>query len=185
MPIGNIVNGELGSSVRGKLNATKDLAESLENNTYWFVTGSTASAISHTGGATNTYLTSNGLGSETSSYNPASKADVWNPATNKFDFSSLKVGDTLHLTGRLTFNNLAAQEVDINISAAEGTSSAHEHTINHTYYKTANSGTGLTFNTAFVIKDTDERDGGARFKFSSEQAALITVVSWTTIVTSV
>ena len=185
MTIANINDGELGSSVRGKLNATKDLAEALGNSTYWFVTGSTASAIAHTGGATNTFLTSNGLGSESASYNPTSKAALWNPSTNKFDFTSLKIGDTIHFTGRVEFDNLAAQEVDISISAAEGTASAHEHTINHTYYKTANTGSGLTFNTAFVIRNADEKNGGARFRFASVQAASITVISWTAIITSV
>jgi hypothetical protein len=185
MPIGNILDGELGSSVRGKLNATKDLAESLANRTYWFVTGNNGTAQSHVGGATTTFLNNNGLSSDTASYNPDSKSVIWDTSTNSYDFTSLKIGDTIHITGRILFNNVAAQEVDMIISAAEGTTSVHEHTLNHTYYKTAKVGTSLTFNSAFVIRNEDERTGPARIRFESLDAASITVVSWTTIVTSV
>lgn len=110
---------------------------------------------------------------------------IWDTSTNSYDFTSLKIGDTIHITGRLLFNNAAAQEVDMIISAAEGTGSEHEHTLNHTYYKTANTGTSLTFNSAFVIRNADERDAPARVRFASLDAASITVVSWTTIITSV
>jgi hypothetical protein len=155
------------------------------SKTYWFVTGNNAAAQTHVGGATNTYLNNNGLSSDTASYNPDSKSVIWNPATNSYDFTSLKIGDTIHITGRLLFNNAAAQEVDMILSAAEGTASVHEHTLNHTYYKTAKVGTSLTFNSAFVIRNADERDGPTRIRFESLDAASITVVSWTTIVTSV
>ena len=155
------------------------------SKTYWFVTGNSGAAQSHVGGATNTFLTNNGLSSDTASYNPDAKSVLWNPSTNRFDLTSLKIGDVLHTTGRVLFNNSAAQEIDMVICAAEGTSSEHEHTISHTYYKTANTGTSLTFSTSFVIRNADERDGPAAIRFVSLDAASITVVSWTTIVTSV
>tara|TARA_R110000803_G_scaffold63095_1_gene123649 strand:+ start:291 stop:920 length:630 start_codon:yes stop_codon:yes gene_type:complete len=153
--------------------------------TYWFITASNASAITHTAGATNTYLTNNGLGSDTSEYNPDSKSPVWNSVTNKFDFTSLKIGDIVNITGKLSFDNLAAQEVDMFISVAEGTASAHEHQINHSYYKTAATGTGFTFTFPFFIEDADERDGGARFRFASAQAASLTIERWSAKVTVV
>jgi hypothetical protein len=153
--------------------------------TYWFVTENGTTAISHAGGATNTYLTNSGAGTGTVSYNPESKAALWNSSTNKFDFTSLKIGDVVNITGKLTFDNLAAQEVDMFISAAEGTTSAHEHQINHSYYKTAATGTGITFTIPFVITNANERDGGARFRFASVQAASLVVGDWTTIITAV
>jgi hypothetical protein len=153
------------------------------DSTYWFVTRSTAAAISHTGGATNTYLTNNA--NAVASYNPDSKAAIWNPATGKFDISSNKIGDVIHFTAKCDFDNLAAQEVDMFISVAEGTSTAHEHQINHVYYKTAATDTGITFTYVMVIEDADERDGGIRFRFASVQAASITVENFTVIVTEV
>ena len=155
------------------------------SKTYWFVTGHNGAAISHIGGATDTYLINNGLSSDTAVYNPDSKPLIWNPSTNSYDFTSLKIGDVVNLTGQVEFDNLAAQEVNMFISAAEGTASAHEHRINHVYYKTANTGTGLTFTVPFVIRNADERDGGARFRFASVQAASITTDNWTSIITSV
>ena len=167
------------------LAATPGGAGSGFSKTYWFVTDNGTTAISHIGGATDTYLTNSGSGAGTASYNPDSKASLWNSTTNKFDFTSLKIGDAINITGKLTFSNLAAQEVDMYISAAEGTASAHEHQINHTYYKTAKADRVITFTTPFVITNEDERTGGARFRFASVQAASIIVGDWTTIITSV
>tara|TARA_R110000772_G_scaffold247921_1_gene361857 strand:+ start:218 stop:742 length:525 start_codon:yes stop_codon:yes gene_type:complete len=153
------------------------------SKTYWFVTKSNASAISHTGGAANTYLTNNA--STAVSHNPDGKPAIWNPATGKFDLSNNKIGDVVHFTARATFNNLAAQEIDLFISVAEGTGSAHEHQVNHAYYKTAAANTGFTFDYTMTIEDEDERDGGARLRFASVQAASITVDEFKVIITSV
>ena len=166
---------------------TSQLSSSADGSskTYWFVTDNGTTAISHIGGATDTYLTNSAAGPNTASYNPDSKASLWNSTTNKFDFTSLKIGDAINITGKLTFDNLAAQEVDMFISAAEGTASAHEHQINHNYYKTAKAGRVSTFTIPFLITSEDERTGGARFRFASVQAASIIVGDWTTIITSV
>tara|TARA_R110000822_G_scaffold7772_1_gene31552 strand:- start:59 stop:613 length:555 start_codon:yes stop_codon:yes gene_type:complete len=184
MPIADIACGVVtGSELAATVNAIKDLAESLKNSTYWFVTRSNASAISHTAGATNTFLTNNA--NTVASHNPDGKTPLWDAATGKFDLSDNKIGDVIHFTARATFNNLAAQEIDMFISVSEGTSTAHEHQINHTYYKTAASNTGLTFTYHMVIEDTDELYGGCRFRFASVQAASISVDNFTTIVTVV
>tara|TARA_R110000851_G_scaffold331691_1_gene506246 strand:- start:102 stop:659 length:558 start_codon:yes stop_codon:yes gene_type:complete len=185
MPINNVVCGTTtGAQLATITNEIKTLTE-RGSQTYWFVTENGTTAISHTGGATDTYLTNSAAGAGTTSYNPDSKAVLWNTTTNKFDFTSLKIGDVINITGKLTFNNLAAQEVDMFISAAEGTASAHEHQIDHTYYKTAKAGRVSTFTIPFLITNEDERTGGARFRFASVQAASITVGDWTTIITSV
>ena len=136
--------------IKGYSNEPVDTVES----TYWFVTKSNASAVSHTGGAADTYLTNNA--NTTVSYNPNSKPVIWNPATSKFDVSSNKIGDVIHFTAKGSFNNLAAQEIDLFISVAEGTSTAHEHQINHAYYKTAKVGSGIVF-TYHMESDSDLR----------------------------
>jgi hypothetical protein len=184
MPIADIACGVVtGAELATTVNAIKDLAESLKNTTYWFVTRSSAAAIPHTGGATDTYLTNNA--NTTVSHNPDSKTPLWDAATGKFDLSNNKIGDVIHFTARATFNNLAAQEIDMFISVSEGTSTAHEHQINHTYYKTAANGTGITFTYHMVIEDADERDGGCRFRFASALAASVSVDNFTVIVTEV
>jgi hypothetical protein len=184
MPIDDVVCDQTeGDDFARITNEIKTLAESLKNSTYWFVTRSNAAAISHTGGATNTYLTNNA--NSTKEQNPDGHAALWNPATGKFDASNNKIGDVIHFTAKCDFDNLAAQEIDLFISVAEGTSTAHEHQIGHNYYKTAKAGSGIAFAYHMVIEDADERDGGIRFRFASTEAASITVDNFTAIVTVV
>lgn len=189
--LGTTANDGTGTSLRAGGDIINDNFTELYDGiagltkTYWFINDSTLAAISHIGGATNTYLTNNSLGSDSSSYNPDSNSAIWNTSTNKFDLTSLKVGDVVNITGRLLFNNAAAQEVDMFVSVAEGEATAHEHQINHTYYKTAATGKELTFHFHFLIKSEAERTGGARFRFSSVDAASITGVNWSSVITEV
>ena len=183
MAILDIVCGTTtGSELADRVNESKVLAERA-SKTYWFVDRSNASAITHVGGATDTYLTNNA--NATVSYNPDGEAPIWDATTNSFNLSNNKIGDVVHFSAKCTFNNLAAQEIDMFISAAEGTGTAHEHQINHAYYKTAATNTGFTFNYMMTIENADEIDGGARFRFASVQAASITVENFTTVITSV
>jgi hypothetical protein len=148
--------------------------------TYWFDandTATTATPITHTAGATNTYLTNDAIGSFTNSYNPDSKSVLWDTATNKFDFSSLKIGDTVYFRLDLAFDNAAAQEVDLIISLAEGVA-PYEKLMSHLYYKTAATGTPITSPFKIYIGDEATRTGGCRFRFSSAAASSIVVNGW-------
>tara|TARA_R110000772_G_scaffold204975_3_gene315252 strand:+ start:4457 stop:5122 length:666 start_codon:yes stop_codon:yes gene_type:complete len=149
--------------------------------TYWFDandTATTSSPISHTAAATNTYLTNNAIGSSTTSYNPDSKDALWNPATNKFDFTSLKIGDTVFFRVDIDLTNAAAQEVDLFISLAEGSAAPYEKNMGHRYYKTASSLANDTEQFEIYIGDENTRTGGARFRFGSVDAATIVVNGW-------
>jgi hypothetical protein len=156
--------------------------------TYWFDandTATTSSPISHGAGATGTYLTNNALGSFTNSYNPNAKDALWDPSTNKFNFTSLKIGDTVLFRVDIKLTNAAAQEVDLFMSIAEGSAAPYEKNINHQYFKTAST---LANDTAVFINyigDANTRTGGARFRFASPQAATIVVNGWFYQVTSV
>ena len=148
--------------------------------TYWFDANDTATGttpILHTGAATNTYLTNDAVGGNTTSYNPNSKDVLWKPATNKFDFTSLKIGDVVNFRLDIEFNNAAAQEVDLIISLAEGIAPYEKH-MAHLYYKTAATGTPITAPFEIYIGDAATRDGGCRFRFSSAVAASIRVNGW-------
>jgi hypothetical protein len=149
--------------------------------TYWFDANDTATAatpITHGAGATNTYLTNNALGSFTNAYNPDSKDALWNPSTNKFDFTSLKIGDVVKFRIDINLSNSAAQEVDLLMSIAEGSSGPYELNINHTYYKTASTLANNTSMFSVYIGDENTRTGGARFRFASVAAATIVVNGW-------
>lgn len=155
--------------------------------THWFYDNDTATAatpITHAGGATGTYLTNNSVGSDTTSYNPNSKPNLWNAATNKFDFSSLKIGDIVNFRVDLFIDNAAAQEVNLIISLGEGVG-AYELPAGHNYYKTAATGTSVNFDFQLYIGGESTRTGSARFRFESVAAANITVRGWLTTATVV
>ena len=149
--------------------------------THWFNANDTATAsapITHGAGATNTYLTNDALGPQTTSHNPDSKPVLWNPSTGKFDFSSLKIGDLVTFRVDLTISNAAAQEVDLFMSLAEGQVTPYELNINHAYYKTASASEPLTAIFEIYIGNDITKNGGARFRFSSVAAATVIVSGW-------
>lgn len=149
--------------------------------TYWFDANDTAtvsSPIAHVGGATNTYLTNNAVGPSTSSYNPSSKDVLWKPASNTFDFSSLKIGDVVEIRIDLTITNAAAQEIDLKMSLAEGSGGPFELSIVHLYYKTAATGTPITALFRFYIGSDTIKNNPARIRFKSLAAASIRVNGW-------
>jgi hypothetical protein len=156
--------------------------------TYWFDANDTATAvtpITHGAGATNTYLTNNALGSFTNSYNPDSKDALWNPSTNLFDFTSLKIGDTVKFRVDINLSNSAAQEVDLFMSIAEGSAGPYEKNMNHSYYKTASTLANDTVLFEIYIGDQNTLTGSARFRFASVAAATIVVNGWFYKITSV
>ena len=157
--------------------------------TYWFddndtLTGTTP--ISHTGGATNTYLTNDSLGSFTNQYNPDSKARLWNAATNKFDFTSLKTGDIIEFRGDIEVSTASAnQEIDILMSLAEGQTSPYELSISHYYYKVISASNKITFMFRIYMGDPGTEAGGSRFRIASTDNATIKVNGWFYSVTEV
>ena len=153
--------------------------------TYWFYASDTATnpvdggtKISHGAGATTTFLTNNNLGTMNSSYNPDSNPNLWNSATNKFDFTSLKVGDVLDIRLDIIIDHAAAQETYIVIDLAEGQASPYTLRVGHDYYKTASTNVTVTcsFKLPFISQSTI--DGGARMRFESIAAATIVVNGW-------
>ena len=156
--------------------------------TYWFYANdvtTVSSPISHGAGSTTTFLTNDAAGTVTTTYNPDSKSALWNPATNRFDYSSLKIGDVVEFRVDLTITNAAAQEINVVMDVAEGTATAYTLNVNHAYYKTAGSGTPITALFRLYIGDENTRTGSARLRLISLDAATITVNGWFSQVTEV
>jgi hypothetical protein len=146
--------------------------------TYHFYDNDTATAatpIVHGAGLATTFLTNNAAGPGTKLYNPDSKAKLWNTATNSFTFASLKLGDVVNFRFDLSIDHGAAQEIDLFMSLAEGASFPYELKASHNYYKTAS--TGVTMTAQFILPITSQPtlDNPARPRFSSLDAATITV----------
>ena len=117
--------------------------------------------------------------------NADSKDALWNPLTNLFDFTSLKIGDTVFFRVDIRLTNAAAQEVDLFMSIAEGSAGPYEKNMNHAYYKTASTLANDTVLFEIYIGDENTRTGGARFRLASVDAATIIVNGWYYRITSV
>ncbi len=188
MPINDITCGvSTGAELATVVNEIKNLAES-STKTYWFYpadTATVATPIVHSAGSTNTYLTNNALNSRTTSFNPNSNSNLWNPSTNKFDFSSLKIGDIVEFRVDLLVDHAAAQELNVVVDLAEGGTSPYTLNVNHAYYKTASTGVPITAMFRLYIGNDDTRNNSARFRLVSLAAASVVVEGWLVQVTSV
>jgi hypothetical protein len=181
MPIADIACGVVsGAQMAATINAIKDLAES-STQTYWFNAsdvGTTASPITHGAGSSTTFLTNDAAGSTSEAYNPNSKTNIWNASTNKFDFSSLKIGDTVEFRIDIDIANAAAQEINLVMDLAEGTSTPYSLNVNHTYFKTASAGDRITAMFRVFIGNEETRTGTGRFRLTSITATTIVVNGW-------
>jgi hypothetical protein len=181
MPIDNVVCGtSTGAQLATITNEIKTLAEKC-TQTYWFDANdaaTTTTPITHGAGSATTFLTNDAAGSSTTSYNPNSKAALWNTSTNKFDFTSLKIGDTVEFRIDIEIANAAAQEINVVIDLAEGTTGPYTLNVNHTYFKTASSGDQITAMFRVYMGDEDTRTGGARFRLTSIAATTVVVNGW-------
>jgi hypothetical protein len=188
MAIANATCGvTIGSELVAIVNAIKTVAERA-TTTYWFDANDAATAsspIAHSANSTTTFLTNDGAGSSTTSYNPDSKAALWNTATNKFDFSSLKTGDTVEFRIDVNIANAAAQEINLVMDLAEGSGNEYSLNVNHTYFKTASSGDQITAMFRVYMGDEDTRTGTARFRLTSIAATTVVVNGWFYQITSV
>ena len=180
----NIPTSGIWSSIASALNTMFSELYSTQpgfTKTYWFYSNDTATAttpIIHPAGSSTTVLTNNASGTRTTSYNPNSKSDLWNPSTNRFDFSSLKIGDVVEFRVDLTIANGAAQEVNIVMDSAEGTATAYTLNLNHAYYKTAATGVPITSLFRLYIGDENTRTAPSKLRFTSADAATVRVEGW-------
>tara|TARA_R110000822_G_scaffold6947_8_gene28984 strand:- start:1231 stop:1797 length:567 start_codon:yes stop_codon:yes gene_type:complete len=188
MPINDITCGaSTGLELATVVNEIKSLAEGA-TRTYWFYPSDSATAsspIAHSAGSNSTFLTNNALGAITASFNPDSNSNLWNPSTNKFDFSSLKIGDIVEFRVDLLVDHGAAQEITIVADVAEGGTSPYTLNVNHDYYKTASTGVPVTAMFRLYIGNDDTKDNSARFRLVSLEAASVVVEGWLVQVTSV
>jgi hypothetical protein len=188
MPINDVTCGSsTGAQLATIINQIKDLAENC-TQTYWFDANDAATSttpITHGAGSTTTFLTNDGAGPSTNSYNPNSKAALWNTSTNKFDFTSLKNGDTVEFRIDISISNAAAQEINLVMDIGEGVAGAYSLNVNHTYFKTASSGDQITAMFRIYMGDEVTRANPARFRLTSIAATTIVVNGWFYQITSV
>jgi hypothetical protein len=163
------------------LAATESSGVTGFTKTYWFDVGdagTTTTPITHGAGSTTTFLTNDGASSSTTSYNPDAKATLWNTATNKFDFTSLKIGDTVEFRIDVNIANAAAQEINLVMDLGEGDAGAYSLNVNHSYFKTASTGDQITAMFRVYMGNEVTRANSARLRLTSIAATTIVVNGW-------
>ena len=184
MALINIPTSGIWSSIVSALNAMFTELYARETGftkTYWFDANdaaTTTTPITHSAGSTATFLTNDGAGSSTNSYNPDSKAALWNTSTNKFDFTSLKIGDTVEFRIDIDIAPAAAQEINLVMDIGEGVAGAYSLNVNHTYFKTASASDQITAMFRIYMGDEVTRVNPARFRLTSIAATTIIVNGW-------
>lgn len=165
-----------------------DLWVKYNNRILWFDDNdltTQAVPISHSGGATDTYLTNDSSGAYTNQYNPGGYPRIWDSSNNQFDFSHLKIGDVITFRVDLSLTTSANnQEFDIVMDLAIG--GAAPYTLHFYTGEYKNLGTyGATFYNEIYIGNTDTLNYPAKFRFESVDNASIKVNGWFTKVITV
>lgn len=134
--------------------------------------------IAVVGGAGFTDLTNDELGSFTNkNFPPGNVTDVWNEATQLFDFSQLTLGSKIDFRLDIQITTTSAnQEIDIELLMAIGGTS-YSLVIDHEQFKTA--GTYNIVKSSFVyIGDANSKDNGAKFRVKSDSNMDVKVTGW-------
>lgn len=159
-----------------------ELVSRRVSSVLWFDdndTATTSSPIVHTGGATNTYLTNDGLGANTNQYNPNGIPRIWDATNNQFDFSNLQIGDTVFF--RFDFyveTSTNNQEMDFYLDMSIG---SNPYTLQTHHRHDKFSGVKhVTFVYEIYIGNADTLNNPAKIRFESADNAEITVNGWYT-----
>lgn len=126
-----------------------------------------------------TPLTNDGAGPQTEiSYGLPCCTNMWNVSTNRFDFSTLNIGDTVDI--RLSFSvttGTASQVVQCRLSLGEGSGSPYTIPFTYANYKSAGTYENIRFSSIYM-GNTITKDYPAFFEIWSDANASVTVTGW-------
>lgn len=128
-------------------------------------------------------MTNDGAGAATSTaYKIPDHGNIWNTSTNRFDFTSLAIGDSVDIRWDMTFTTTGANhEIVIEIQLAEGTGGVYQLPFARHNYKAA--GTYRETGSIWVyMGDTNTKDNPASIQVSSDTGTTdtVTVAGWAT-----
>tara|TARA_R110000851_G_scaffold16046_2_gene52518 strand:+ start:9335 stop:9895 length:561 start_codon:yes stop_codon:yes gene_type:complete len=114
-------------------------------------------------------MTNDGLGPFTNkTYKIPTHGEIWNAGTGLFDFSSLKLGDTVDYRLDLTFITSGAnRDLAASIELGIGTAGPYSLTIGSKSYKSAGSYQEVVFS-GIYMGDANTLSGGGRFVVKSD-----------------
>mgnify|MGYP000356743854 CR=1 FL=1 len=129
-------------------------------------------------GLVNTDITNDGAGPFTNkTYAPVGVSDVWNAATNLFDWSDLKLGDMVDIRLDLNVTTLSPNQlVEIDLLVAIG-GSQYAIPFSRNVYKNAGTQNLNGYNWIYM-GDANTLNNGAKFVVRSDSAATLVVNGW-------
>lgn len=162
--------------------SVRDAINGLLEASYWFDdndTATTAAPINHIGGATNTHLTNDGAGSFSNAYNSKNRARIWDASRNEFDFSSLKIGDSIVLRVDCTVTH-AVNNQEMKFFLELGSGAEQYELLMHYRYDKSSGTDQITFIYEFYIGNENTLNSAGKIRFESDDNASIVVNGWYT-----
>jgi hypothetical protein len=158
-----------------------NLARAINMRTSWFDYNdaeTAATPVNHTGGATNTYLTNDGAGSFTQTYAKGGLETVYDTSTDAFDFSSLKIGDTITIRVDLTVTtSVNNQEYQVYADCAIGSGADYSLPVGVGYHKMSGVYQHISLYEMY-IGNNETKNFPTKLRFESADNATIRVNGW-------
>lgn len=141
-------------------------------------TATAGSPIALTVAGTYYDLTNDGLGAQSiDSYIPGGHGEIWNAATDRFDWSSLKLGDAVDLRIDIEVTTSGpTRDIKTKLDMAIGGSFPYSLPIDHRSFKTAGT-YQFVINTTVTMAFADTLDNPAKVSVSSDNTGDTVVVN--------
>jgi hypothetical protein len=143
--------------------------------------GTQSSPIAIPGTSAWTLLTNDEGGPNTNKANkPTDIADIWNPSTNKFDFSELAIGDIVEIRfDALLTTTSVNTEIGVRLDVAQGSASNFQLPfIAPSNFKSTVADLPLNRYNLLYIGSQDIIDNPSAFEMNSDTACTIKVNGW-------
>lgn len=127
-----------------------------------------------------TKFTNNGLGANTNkTYKSPYLTDVWNTTTNQFNWTGMKLGDTVDIRIEFTITTTSPNQV-MNLSIVNAVGTANEYSIGFTpevQYKTVGSKVVNAF-TSIYMGDLNTLNNPSEIRIRSDATCTVKVSGW-------
>lgn len=124
-------------------------------------------------------MTNNGAGAFTNkTYAPIGVTDVWNTTTNNFDWSMLKLGDTVDIRLEFALTTTSVNtEIEVDLHLGTGVAAYTIPFVIEQNYKNTGTRKVSRFN-GIYLGDTNTLNNGGQFKISTDKTCSIVVNGW-------
>ena len=144
-----------------------------------FATSQPLGAISITGGGAPAVITNDTLGAYTNTqFLPEGVDRLWDPSTNNFDWSDLKVGDMVDIRLDIIVKTLSSNTgIDVLLHLGTGASAYSIPFIQEHNFKSSGNHQITSFNSIY-IGDTNTLNNGGQFKITADANCSVAVNGW-------